>query len=69
MALVAFENRKSPVSDLLDYSQRQKIASELNSAILDQQSHDNEPKLVLMLKMMVWAQVFFLLKRMRWVKR
>lgn len=39
MALLAFEDVKaSPVGDLMDLSQRQKTASELNAAILDSQS-------------------------------
>jgi hypothetical protein len=57
MALLAFEDQsKSPVGDLLDFSQRQKIASELNSAILAAQCQDKDPKLPTMLKMLVWAQ-------------
>ena len=39
VALLAFEDVKaSPVGDLMDLSQRQKTASELNAAILDSQS-------------------------------
>ncbi|TPX30342.1 hypothetical protein SmJEL517_g06079 [Synchytrium microbalum] len=57
MALLAFDDHiKSPVGDLLDYSQRQKTASELNSAILAAQCQDKDPKLPTMLKMLVWAQ-------------
>ncbi|KAJ2997841.1 Glucose-induced degradation complex subunit [Globomyces sp. JEL0801] len=56
MALLAFDSRKSPVSDLLDHSQRQKIASELNAAILTSQCQEKDPKLPSMLKMLVWAQ-------------
>ena len=38
MALLAFEDmRTSPVADLMDISQRQKTASELNAAILSSQ--------------------------------
>ena len=38
MALLAFEDtRSSPVADLMDISQRQKTASELNAAILSSQ--------------------------------
>lgn len=41
VALLAFEDSaNSPVSDLLDISQRQKTASELNAAILTSQSHE-----------------------------
>jgi glucose-induced degradation protein 8 len=59
MALLAFEDSKlSPVGDLLDHTQRQKTASELNAAILSAQCQEKDPKLPSMLKMLVWAQVF-----------
>jgi hypothetical protein len=58
MALLAFEDSKaSAVGDLLDHSQRQKTASELNAAILSAQCQEKDPKLPSMLKMLVWAQV------------
>ncbi|KAI8855001.1 CTLH/CRA C-terminal to lish motif domain-containing protein [Chytridium lagenaria] len=45
MALLAFEELdRSPVADLLDYSQRQKTASELNAAILSSQNQEKDPK-------------------------
>ena len=57
IALLAFEDcAASPLSDLLDPSQRQKTASELNAAILTSQSHEKEAKLPSLLKMLVWAQ-------------
>ncbi|KAJ3271960.1 Glucose-induced degradation complex subunit [Terramyces sp. JEL0728] len=56
MALLAFDSRQSPVGDLLDYSQRQKIASELNAAILTSQCQEKDPKLPSLLKMLIWAQ-------------
>eukprot|EP00842_Homolaphlyctis_polyrhiza_P004372 jgi/Hompol1/4936/HPOL_000456-RA len=57
MALLAFEDTfKSPVGDLLDHSQRQKTASELNAAILTAQCQEKDPKLPSLLKMLVWAQ-------------
>lgn len=41
VALLAFEDTAScPVGELLDISQRQKTASELNAAILTSQSHE-----------------------------
>ena len=62
MALLAFdESRKSPVGDLLDHAQRQKLASELNAAILAAQSQDKDPKLPSLLKMLLWAQVMGLM--------
>lgn len=57
LALLAFEDVKgSPVGDLLETAQRHKTASELNAAILTSQSHEKEPKLPSLLKMLVWAQ-------------
>ena len=41
MSLLAFDvNSDSPIKDLLDHSQRQKTASELNAAILTAQSQE-----------------------------
>lgn len=58
MALLAFDpSLPCPVSDLLERSQRQKTASELNAAILTAQSQDKDPKLPGLLKMLSWAQV------------
>lgn len=57
IALLAFEDAKSsPVGDLMDVGQRQKTASELNAAILASQGQEKEPRLLLLLKMMLWAQ-------------
>ncbi|KAG0259606.1 Glucose-induced degradation complex subunit [Mortierella polycephala] len=57
MSLLAFElNGPSPVSDLLTPGQRQKLASELNSALLLSQSQEKDPKLPALLKMCWWAQ-------------
>ena len=57
MALLAFDDvQKSPVGDLLDHSQRQKTASELNAAILTAQCQEKDPKLPSLLKMLVCAQ-------------
>lgn len=56
VALLAFEDAKqSPVGDLMDLSQRQKTASELNAAILSSQSQEQEPRLPMLLKMLIWA--------------
>lgn len=47
MSLLAFElNSPSPVSDLLTPAQRQKLASELNSALLLSQSQEKDPKVL-----------------------
>ncbi|KAF9372148.1 hypothetical protein CPB97_001425 [Podila verticillata] len=57
MSLLAFElTGPSPVSDLLTPAQRQKLASELNSALLLSQSQEKDPKLPALLKMCWYAQ-------------
>ncbi|KAF2076802.1 hypothetical protein CYY_001879 [Polysphondylium violaceum] len=57
ISLLAFEDiNKSPLSSLLEHSQRQKTASSLNSAILASQSQDKDPKLPTILKLLHWAQ-------------
>ena len=58
LALLAFDDpEKSPYGDLLSYSHRQKVASELNAAILKAEHSDNtQPKLALGLRMVLWAQ-------------
>lgn len=54
LALLAFEDpENSPFGELLHPSQRQKVASELNAAILDV---DSTPKLANLLKLLLWAQ-------------
>jgi hypothetical protein len=57
MALMVFEDaRASPLAELMEMAQRQKTASELNSAILSSQSQAREPKLPSLIKMLVYAQ-------------
>lgn len=57
VVLLAFEDAtKCPVGDLLGMSQRLKTASEVNAAILTSQSHEKDPKLPNLLKMLIWAQ-------------
>lgn len=57
VALLAFEDvSKCPVGELLDVSQRLKTASEVNAAILTSQSHEKDPKLPSLLKMLIRAQ-------------
>jgi len=58
MVLLAFENAgiDCPANELLDYSHRQKTASELNAAILISQSRHKDPRLPSLLKLAVWAQ-------------
>jgi glucose-induced degradation protein 8 len=57
ITLLAFEDTsKSPMADLLSPAQRQKTASELNAAILENQCQDKDPKLPAVLKLLIWAQ-------------
>jgi hypothetical protein len=57
MGLLAFEDAHScPTAHLLGSGQRQKIASELNAAILGSQSQEKDPKLVSLIKMLAWTQ-------------
>lgn len=58
LALLAFEKPEfSPFSDLLDQTHRQKIASELNAAILKQEHQEYpSPRMVNILKLILWAQ-------------
>ncbi|CAL5408742.1 unnamed protein product [Camellia sinensis] len=57
VALLAFDDvTNCPVGELLDISQRLKTASEVNAAILTSQSHEKDPKLPSLLKMLLWAQ-------------
>ncbi|KAJ8566850.1 hypothetical protein K7X08_002672 [Anisodus acutangulus] len=57
VALLAFEDVSNcSIGELLDVSQRLKTASEVNAAILTSQSHEKDPKLPSLLKMLIWAQ-------------
>eukprot|EP00743_Colponemidia_sp_Colp-15_P006655 GILK01007175.1.p1 GENE.GILK01007175.1~~GILK01007175.1.p1 ORF type:complete len:237 (-),score=42.27 GILK01007175.1:300-980(-) len=57
MALLAFDTKAdTPLRSLLDNSQRQKTASELNAAILTSQCQDKDPKLPILLKTLLYCQ-------------
>jgi len=57
LALLAFENPETcPFNDLLHPCQRQKVASELNAAILSAENRDSVPKISNLLKLLLWAQ-------------
>lgn len=58
LALLAFEKpQNSPFADLLEQSHRQKVASELNAAILKTEHCENtSPRIVNLLKLILWAQ-------------
>ena len=70
LALLAFEDpEKSPYGDLLSYSHRQKVASDVNAAILKAEHSDNtQPKLALGLRMVLWAQNELDKKRIRYTR-
>ena len=57
MALLAFDNAEdSPFGELLDLSQRQKVASELNAALLAEDNQPTSPRLVKIMKLLEWSQ-------------
>jgi hypothetical protein len=57
MALLAFDNpNDSPFSDLLHSMQRQRLASEINSAILEYENDEPNAKLNILIKMLLWSQ-------------
>ena len=57
LALLAFEDPGScPFSDLLQHSQRLKVVSELNAAILASQDQEATSKLSTLMKLVLWAQ-------------
>ncbi|KAB2026805.1 hypothetical protein ES319_D06G246700v1 [Gossypium barbadense] len=57
ISLLVFKDVSNcPVRELLDSSQRLKTANEVNAAILTSQSHEKDPKLHSLLKMLIWAQ-------------
>lgn len=58
LALLAFEEPdKSPFGDLLHPTHRQRVASELNAAILKAEHRESTtPQLVSLMKLVMWAQ-------------
>jgi glucose-induced degradation protein 8 len=57
MALLAFEDpNDSPFCDLLQTVQRQRLASEVNSAMLEYENLESQSKLSTLIKMLVWSQ-------------
>ncbi|KAB7502641.1 Glucose-induced degradation protein 8-like protein [Armadillidium nasatum] len=67
LALLAFDPPdSSPFADLLHPSHRQKVASELNAAILKAQNQEETmPMLVELLKLLLWAQDQLTKKRVK----
>jgi len=70
LALLAFdEPERSPFGDLLHPSHRQKIASEVNAAILEMENRESTtPKLAVMLKLMLWSQEELEKKKVKYPK-
>lgn len=70
LALLAFEKPQlSPFGDLLEQSYRQKIASELNAAILKSENQeDTTPKIMFLLKLILWAQTKLELREISYPK-
>nr|CAG4641175.1 EOG090X0CTI [Eulimnadia texana] len=70
LALLAFDDpEKSPYGDLLHLSHRQKVASELNAAILKAEHGEaTTPQLVSLTKLVLWAQDQLDQKKIRYPK-
>ena len=69
MALLAYEEpTSSPFGDLLNLSQRQMVASELNAAILETDHQETMPKLASVLKLLLWTQNELDKKRIKYPK-
>ena len=57
LALLAYDDpTKSPFASLLQHSQRLKVVSELNSAILSNQGKEEVSRLSVLMKLVLWAQ-------------
>jgi hypothetical protein len=57
LALLAYEDPStSPFHGLLQHSQRLKVVSELNSAILNNQGEEESSRLSVLMKLVLWAQ-------------
>jgi hypothetical protein len=57
MALLAFDDPlDSPFAELLHPLQRQRLANEANSAILESENFEATSKLNLLVKMLIWSQ-------------
>jgi hypothetical protein len=57
MALMAFDHpENSPVAGLVQISQRQQIASEVNESLLKARGKPGDSKLKLLLKSLIWSQ-------------
>jgi len=72
LSLLAFENpENSPYADLLHTAHRQHLASRINETILKDQFGDDEtptPKLVTLLKLLLWTQNELENKKIKYTK-
>ncbi|XP_054155057.1 glucose-induced degradation protein 8 homolog [Oppia nitens] len=72
LSLLAFEKpENSPYADLMHASHRQQLASELNEAILKEESgegHAAKPKLVSLIKLLLWTQNELEKKKVKFTK-
>ncbi|CAG2103085.1 unnamed protein product [Medioppia subpectinata] len=72
LSLLAFDKpENSPYSDLLHSSHRQQLASEVNEAILKEQSGEGQaskPKLVSLIKLLLWTQNELEKKKVKFTK-
>merc|ERR1711976_469954 len=69
LALLAFEQPEtSPFGELLHPSHRQKVASELNAAMLEIESREQTPKLAKLLKLLMWSQEELDAKKVKYPK-
>ncbi|KAK2079455.1 Chaperone protein ClpB1 [Prototheca wickerhamii] len=57
MALLVFDDiAESPLQELMEVTQRQKVADEINPAILRHQLQEEQPQLPVLLKLFLWLQ-------------
>ena len=69
LALLAFDDpAASPFSDLLQHSQRLKVVSELNAALLASQDQEATSKLATLMRLVLWAQEQLDKKNLRFPK-
>jgi len=72
LALLAFDKpENSPYADLLQVAHRQQLASEVNEAILKEQTGSaevNKPQLVTMIKLLLWTQNELEKKKIKFTK-
>ena len=57
LGLFAYDDpKRSPFSTLLDHSQRLRVVSEVNTAILGTQGREGESRLSILMKQVIWSQ-------------